>query len=195
MHVAVDLDDVTLEFMHGVLHAFETEYGVKVDYDGASWGPRAVAFTKHPLLLESGYKNWWGWLRDREWLWAQFPAVPGAIGGIKRLRAAGHYVEAVTSKPEWAEHNVWKWLGRWRPAFHRVTIVSPGQAKLDFTEAKVIIDDKYETCLDFAANGRYGIWFDRATPSRPSPHTPRLLQATDWEHVITIVKAIEEGTL
>lgn len=192
MHVAVDLDDVTLEFFPGVLHSFYTEYGVNPQYDAAPWGEYALAFTKHPMFKESGYKDWWGWLKDREWLWATFPAVPGAIGGIKRLRAAGHYVECVTSKPTWAEHNVWKWLGKWRPPFNRVTIVSNGQSKLHFTPADVIVDDKRATCDEFVAAGRRAVLFDRtASVSGFLGHGSSLYVAYDWEHVLSGIRQME----
>lgn len=197
MHVAIDLDDVTVDFMPGVLHAFETEYGVKVPFNGDAWSVDAIV--KHPLLLESGYKSWWEWLKDREWLWANFSAVPGAIGGIARLRADGHYVEAVTSKPDWAEHNVWKWLGKWRPRFHRVTIVGTGQSKTGFTDAAVMVDDKLDTCVEFARDGRKGVLFDRAIPLRqlPSLAVPAgggLYQATSWSEVVDTIRTIERGT-
>jgi len=179
-HVAIDLDDVTVDFMHGVMDAFETEYGGRWPYAGHSWSSALEAFYKHPLFLESGYKSWWEWLRDREWLWARFPAVPGAIGGIARLRTAGWYVEAVTSKPKWAEHNVWKWLGHYRPPFNAVTIVSPDMDKVAFTTAAVIVDDKEATCRSFHRDGRQAVLFARHEQHEPGPY----LVARDWEDVI-----------
>ena len=194
LHIATDLDDVVLDFAPSVLEAFRKEYGVTIPFDGDAWGADMIAFGHHPLLLESGYKSWWDWLRDREWLWATFPAVPGAIGGIKRLRAAGHYVECVTSKPDWAEHNVWKWLGRWRPAFQRVTVVSPGQRKVDLTEADVIVDDKLGTCDEFLRAGRQAIWFNRTRTSYPRDAVlpGGLRVAWHWEHVVDHVQEIRE---
>lgn len=186
MHVAVDLDDVVLDFMNSVRETFHREYGVWFEYDGNSWGEKAVDFYKHPLLLESGYKSWWDWLRDREWLWATFPAIPGAIGGIKRIRNAGHYVEAVTSKPTWAEHNVWKWLGRWRPPFNSVTIVNSGQSKVDYTVADIIIDDKLQTCMEFVQDGRKAIHFQRTSEFHHQP-SASLFVATDWQEVVRII--------
>jgi len=191
-HIAVDMDDVCLDFVNSVMDTFYREYGVYPDYDGQSWGKKAVAFYTHPLFRESGYKSWWEWLKDRDWLWSTFPAVPGAIGGIKRLRESGHYVECVTSKPEWAEFNVWKWLGKWRPAFHRVTIVNSDrkERKVDATEARLIIDDKLETCLEFVAAGRRAIWFN---PSKVQdqwfnvPITDRLVQVWTWDDIIHAV--------
>lgn len=189
LHVAVDLDDVVLDFMPSVMGAFYKEYGERPEFDGAPWGQDAVAFTKHPLLLESGYSSWWEWLRDREWLWATFPAVPGAIGGVKRLRNAGHYVECVTSKPEWAEHNVWKWMGKWRPAFNRVTIVGSGERKIGRTDADLVVDDKLETCRDFASSGRLAVWFNRG----PFMHPPDVFQAEDWRGVVAHVAGVASG--
>lgn len=183
-HVAIDLDDVTVDFWPGVLAAFELEYDVRLP-DMHPWSDEAKAFAKHLLFVESGYKDWWGWLREREWLWARFGAVPGAIGGIKRLRQAGWYVEAVTSKPVWAEHNVWKWLGHYRPAFNRVTIITNGQEKVDFTDARVIVDDKLATCVSFNEHGRGGVLFDRTGGHTDAPELgPYLRQARNWEDVI-----------
>jgi FMN phosphatase YigB (HAD superfamily) len=193
MKIAIDLDDVVLDFMPSVVEAFYKEYGVRPDYDGAPWGAKAIEFGKHEMFLESGYSSWWGWLCDREWLWATFPAIPGAIGGIKRLRHAGHSVECVTSKPEWAEHSVWKWLGKWRPAFNRVTVVAHGQRKVDFTDADVVVDDKLETCEDFINDGRAAIWFNRERTSIPRVEKlssgPRV--AWHWEHVIEHVAELQ----
>jgi len=177
---------VVLDFFPSVLESFYREYGERVKFDGAPWGQDATAFYKHPLLLESGYSSWWGWLRDRDWLWSTFPAVPGAIGGIKRLRAAGHYVECVTSKPDWAEYNVWKWLGKWRPAFNRVTIVTNGQRKMDFTSASIIVDDKRKTCLEFVDAERKAVLFDRS--NKQGTGVLGLYLANNWEDVINCIE-------
>lgn len=189
-HVAIDLDDVTVNFWGGIAEAFELEYDVAIP-PMHPWSDDAVAFGKHMLFRESGYKDWWGWLRDREWLWARFPAIPGAIGGIARLRASGWYVEAVTSKPQWAEHNVWKWLGHYRPPFHRVTIVDPKQKqeKVDFTEAQVIVDDKLATCESFNRASRGAVLFDRHHGfAVEDVGSPALRVARNWEDVIRMVE-------
>lgn len=184
LHVAVDLDDVTVDFMKNVFDCFEREFGVRPEWNGAPWGREAVALYKHPLLLAAGYKDWWGWLRARDWLWGIAPAVPGAIGGISTLRARGHYVEAVTSKPEWAEPQVWRWLGKWRPPFEAVTITKHGQSKADATRADIIIDDKLETCIDFTTDGREAVWFNRATDAGLPPSTVGLHMARSWAEVL-----------
>jgi hypothetical protein len=188
MHVALDMDDVLLDFFGGVLDAFEREYGVRPDWDGAPWGPKAVAFTKHPLLLESGYKSWWDWLRDRSWLWANFPAIPGAVGGVARLRADGHFIEVVTSKPDWAEHNVWKWLGLWRPPVQAVTLTKQGERKVDRTDADIIVDDKLATCTEFVQEKRQAVWFNRGPERLDGARHHRLYEAHDWTEVVEVVR-------
>jgi hypothetical protein len=188
-HVAIDLDDVTVDFVNGMLASYELEFGERIVVgEGGTWGPAMTEFFSvgTDTLAAAGYRSAWAWLREREWLWAQFPAVPGAIGGITTLRAQGHYVEAVTSKPKWAEHNVWKWLGRWRPPFNRVTIVNSAQRKVDLTDARIIVDDKLATCQEFDKAGRFGVWFDRYGGTAH----PRL--ATNWIEVVYAVNDISE---
>ncbi len=191
-HVAIDMDDVVVDFMPGVAHSYELEFGESLDISGGTWS-RPLTTLHTPALKAAGYKTIWSWLRDREWLWALFPAIPGSIGGIATLRAQGLYVEAVTSKPTWAEHNVWKWLGKWRPAFNRVTIVTTGQRKVDFTDADVIVDDKLETCVEFLEAGRTAVWFDRH--DMEGVEVPgQIWRARDWQGVLQCINHITGRT-
>lgn len=185
LHLAIDLDDVVVNFMPGVMASFELEFGEHPEYDGRPWGTDAENFAKHERFLAAGYSSWWEWLHDREWLWANFGAVPGAIGGIQTLRAQGHYLEAVTSKPSWAEHNVWKWLGKWRPAFNRVTIVNKTTRKVDVTAADVMVDDKLHNVQEFLDAGRQGILFDRSRLAYRADGTALTGRvAWHWDHVL-----------
>ena len=198
-HVAVDLDDVTVDFVNGMLGSYGLEFGEKVDIgEGGTWGPAMVEFFKGTdKLRAAGYKSAWDWLRDREWLWALFPAVPGAVGGVATLRAMGFYTEAVTSKPKWAEHNVWKWLGKWRVPFNQVTIIDSkaGQRKVDITDADLIIDDKLSTCKEFLDAGRSAILFDRYGSYRMSPDGDYgLWVAKDWAQVLNAVNHMTRRT-
>jgi hypothetical protein len=192
LHVAVDLDDVTVDFWPTILRRMEEEFGVDVlsGFDGDPWGDVAVATGKHRVFAEAGYRDWWDWISDRPWLWASCPPVPGAIGGIKRLRAAGHYVEAVTSKPEWAEPIVWQWLGDNCPMFNRVTVLPLAHAKADWTGADIMVDDKLATCQSFVKSGRIGIWFNRG-PGGHGPTQDGLIEVRNWEEVIARVEGID----
>lgn len=186
MHIAVDADDVVVDFVGGLLKAMKKEYGVEIKREAI------VNWDLHPVLDPiiggpAGKRSFWGWLQYREWLWANFEAIDGAVGCIDQLRRAGHYMELVTSKPDWAEHNVWKFLGKWRPAFHRVTIVGLNDIKANLTEADILIDDKPDNCLGFLKAGRQAILFT-------SPHNKSfpqakhgLVRANDWPTVVKMI--------
>lgn len=172
-HLAIDLDDVVLDFTGGLRESVLKEYDVMLPPE--AFDKWEIGEILNPII---GI-NWWKWLREREWLWAQFPAVNGAVGGLNALRRAGFYLECVTSKPEWAEHNTWKWLGKWRPPFNRVTIVGPMDRKVEFTDAYLLVDDKVENIEQFLHDGRKGILFDRHYNRESS-----LERALHWREVV-----------
>lgn len=195
MHIAVDQDDVMLDFIGRVRECFRKEFGFEgiPKYRGSPWGQEVVEFSKHPRLIEAGYDSWWDWLRERDWLWGTAEAVDGAIGGVRTLRAKGHYVEMITSKPRWAEPQVYRWLEKWRPPFQRVTIIDSvkGERKVDLTEARVIVDDKLETCKQFTEAGRWAVLFDRGrVHTMEGMLDPRLTVAHDWGEVLTAIDDI-----
>lgn len=180
--VAVDLDDVVLDFLGGLVNAVNTEFGTDLRReDVREWD-------LHDLLDPIVGRSFWSWLRDRYWLWSNFPAVPGAMGGLEKLRRKGYYLECVTSKPDWAEAQVWKWMGKWRPPFHRVTIVGQGDNKAKFSNALFLIDDKPQNVNEWAHSGRVPILFTR-------PHNRRailakeVIRASDWAEVTDIIDA------
>lgn len=184
-HVAVDADDVIVDFIGGLLAVVKKEYGVEIPREAIT------QWDLHPILDPVIGHSFWKLLKDREWLWAGFPAIDGAIGNLGKLREQGHYLELVTAKPEWAEYNMYKWLGKWRPPFHRVTIVkvkdgdTPADRKVDFTDAEIIIDDKPSNCQDFLDAGRKAILFT-------SHHNRGYLgfqRANDWADVVKMIAA------
>lgn len=189
MRIAVDMDDVVVDFIGGLLKAVKTEYGEEIDVDSiVDWDLKPIL---NPIIDRKG--GWWKWLQDREWLWANFTVIDGAIGAIDQLRFRdGHWVEMVTSKPVWAEHNVFKWLGKWRPSFQRVTIVKVEDKKADFTDADVLIDDKPSHCADFIASGRKAILFT-AAHNRTMKTPDGVVRAGSWKEVLAAIKEMDNG--
>lgn len=181
LHVAIDMDDVVVDFTGGLIKSVNIEHGTNLTVnDVTEWD-------LHPLLDPILGRSFWTWLREREWLWAQFDAVPGAIGAIDRLRREGHYIEFITSKPDWAIHNVYKWLGLWRPSVQRVTIVTLKDRKVDFTNADVLVDDKLANCQGFVDEGRVAIMFD-APHSRRTKVPTTIHRAADWREVLGVIE-------
>lgn len=184
--VGCDLDDVVLDFSNGLRHSISVEYGIEVP-EFTSWNYKEVL---DPILGRS----WWKWMRERDWLWPNFPAVPGAIGGLTKLRNAGFYVECVTSKPEWAEFSVWKWMGKWRPPFNRVTIVDMDTPKHEATDADVLIDDKPQNVNDYARAGGKGILFNTSS-NQEAPLIDGVYRGVGWNHVVELVNMDSRGEL
>lgn len=171
--------------MGGLQTAVRKEYGV-VLADFEEWD---LHKTLDPVLGES----WWKWMRSRDWLWSNFPALDGAIGGLRQLRREGHYLECVTAKPEWAEYSVWRWMGKWRPPFSRVTIVPVDAPKSEYTSASVLVDDKPANCFEFAASSqdRHALLFSRPHNRDAQGVHSRVYRADNWTHV---VRHIELGS-
>jgi 5'(3')-deoxyribonucleotidase len=192
MKIAVDMDDVMVDFIGGLLGSVKKEYGVEIKKEDI------VEWNLHTVLDPIIGRSFWKWLRDRERLWATFPAVDGAIGGVDTLRRAGHYMELVTSKPDWAEHNVFIWLGKWRPAFQQVTITKLKDIKAEKSDADVLIDDKPQNCLDWIATGRRAILFTSAHNKSfvQSAHIgsdgTALVRANDWQVIVKMIERLDQ---
>jgi 5'(3')-deoxyribonucleotidase len=184
MHLAIDLDDCVLDFMEGLRICMKKEYDADL--------PPFTEWDLHKVLDPIIGESWWKWMRERDWLWANFPAMDGAIGALGQLRRDGHYLECVTSKPEWAEFAVWKWLGKWRPPFNQVTIVPVGADKSQHTAADVLVDDKPENVENFINGNGIGILFERPHNDGHWGHRD-LIRASGWPAVVSTIRRLENG--
>lgn len=161
LRIAVDMDDVVADFWPTVVRAFNTEFGADLSLEEQTgWDDNPIK-TASVFGPDQAYEDWWAWWRDRHWLWATCPAVPGAIGGLAQLRAQGHYVELITAAPEWARREKTRWLSRWHPAFDRLTFTSLDQSKAEFSDATLLIDDKPQNVQEWIKSGRPAILFRR----------------------------------
>ena len=190
MRIAVDLDDVILDFVGNLCTVINTEYDAGLNpEDIVEWDLRKV-------LDEYVGENWWRWWKERDWLWALAPAVPGAIGGLRTLRKEGHDVEIVTSKPEWAEAQTFRWLGKWRPPVKRVTIVGMDEKKAEVSDAELLIDDKPLNIEEWVAHPSFSREkFTRKAWLFARPHNAAfrkdLVVVDGWREVIEKVRAFE----
>lgn len=187
MRLAIDMDDVMCGFVEGVCDTVSREFDTLVD-------PASVISWEFSKFLDNviGY-SWWEWLEQHAWLWGEkFKPVPGAIGGVDTLRRAGHTLELLTSKPDWAEDQVFVWLARYKPRFHKVTIVpveglGKGRSKVHYTDAELLVDDKTENCLEFVQAGRDALLFampHNATAQMPGGPGVFLTRVNGWHEVV-----------
>ena len=184
MKIALDLDDVVLDFGGRVIEAVNTEYNTALSIsDVTDWN---FGLLLDPIIGE----DWWGWWEQRSWLWATAKAIPGAIGGIRTLRSQGHFIEIVTAKPEWAEAGTWQWLGKWKPAVHRVTIgpARPAMLKSEWSDADILVDDKPGNVEEWMESGREAILYDRPHNAGAFEHDK--IRAFDWQHVLSHIEEL-----
>ena len=183
MRVAVDMDDVVLDFCGGLCASINLEYDTSFTTEDITQWDLAPLFG--PVLGRGPMS----WLRDRHWIWSTFKPVPGALGGIETLRRGGHYLELLTSKPEWAEPAVWDWLRKWRPPFQRVTIVGPDDEKVTFSDSVILVDDKPGNLVEWEKDpGRLGLLFDR--PHNRSER--RFIRVNNWAEVVREVERVAQ---
>ncbi len=194
-HIALDLDDTILDFVNHVCSVLRMEYGVDLTPEDD-----IIEWNLNKVLDKIVGENWWNWWKERDWLWALAPAVPGAIGSIRTLHRSGHYLEIVTSKPEWARAQTWRWIGKWRPEVDRITIVpfevNARVGKHEVSQATLLVDDKPSTCYDWIADApwRRAILFDRPHNAKaPMGDIRQMLRANGWQEVIACIHKLESG--
>lgn len=195
LHIALDFDDVICDFVGGVCETISRDFDVDVR-------PEHITDWNFGQFLDEHLgRDWWSWMRDHADLWGEkFRPVPGALGGIEELRRQGHHLEIVTSKPAWAEAATWRWMGKYHPSVHQVTIVGLGSdhkspPKSEMTVADVLVDDRWENCLDFLDDGRQAVLMTRAHNLSRDAGASGLIRAQDWSDVLRALELESEGLL
>lgn len=199
LFIAIDMDDVVVDFTGMVVDVVNRDYGVALSREDV----RSWEFGQYGLNEALG-EDWWEWVQRHAWLWAtKAKPVPGALGGIEKLRAAGHELEILTSKPEWAEWVVWYWFGKYRPPVQRVTIIplkrDPksgfGMDKASASSADILIDDRDKNVFEWVNSdpSRFGILF-RAPWNDATDliGTERIVRAQDWGEVLRTIALLED---
>lgn len=198
LHVALDWDDVIIDFIGGVCTGVSKESGYMLEEkDITSW---TFADFLDPILG----RPWWEWMRDRVHIWGHAEPIPGAILGIEKMRRMGIYTEIVTAKPEWATPQLWKWLGRYSVVVDQVTVVALNQTKSEVTDADILIDDRPSNCQEFVDAGGAAFLFSRthnkdfqtsaAQPgfSKSGSWEQKIIRVSDWNQILSYLTAIQK---
>jgi len=186
MHIALDLDDVVLDFVAGICEVVNRDFGANVQ-------PNDVTDWNFGQFIDQYIgRDWWLWLEDHAWLWGEkFKPVPGAIGGIEKLRRAGHYIEIVTAKPTWAEDALWTWLARYKPRVHRLTIVPLVEGggttpKSKSSDADILVDDRWENCEEWVVDGRPALLYTRPHNAQRGVPPTGVVRVHSWKHILNV---------
>lgn len=184
-HLAIDLDDVCLDFYGTLIDAVNEQFDAELTRSSFE------EWDLGPVLEPIIGGNWWKWWKAQD-LWQTARPVRGVLGGLRHLRKNGYYLEVVTSKPEWAERATWEWQGRVKLPVHQFTIVEMGKRKVDTTDADILIDDKPANCYEFVDDGRKAILFSSRTAHESSAVLrPGMVRALRWAAIPTVLEALE----
>ena len=194
MKIAVDLDDVVVDFFARVVKCYNKEFDELVSVDEVTgWDDNPIKKSPH---FGDGkmFPNWWAWWESRG-LWSDCDAIDGAIGGLYALHAAGHQVELLTSKPVWARPDLYKWLHEWNPYFDSLTIVDedarPKLSKAEVSGATLLIDDRPSNVFEWNEAGRPAVLFTQPwnVGMRLFRH---MYRASDWRTIIGLVGEVDD---
>lgn len=184
LHIAIDMDDVIVDFTPTILAAVERDLGAVVNFeDVTSFDMNEGALADVPF---PGGVTWMEWLATRPSIWRYAPPVIGALAGLDTLRSAGHTLEILTKKPAWAEYVVWGFLHDHQLPVQRATIVPAGARKERCSDADILIDDSPENVLTWIDTCRPAILFDRPW-NRDVPPSTSIIRAWGWADVLKIV--------
>ena len=108
LRLGIDLDGVVADFNAGWMRIHRDEFGSDLD-------PEMV--TTWDGLAELGgfadMRAFWRWAEgnaDRPSIFRHLEPYPDAFPTLRALRADGHRLVVITTKPEWAVHDTFRWL-------------------------------------------------------------------------------------
>lgn len=103
----MDLDGVTVAFDEGWRRAWDIWFG-RPNYET----PPTRKWNDIFLNANMTEPEFFAWLQEVPGFWESLDPLPGALGSMRRLRAAGHEVVFVTQRPAWAKKQTENWLKR-----------------------------------------------------------------------------------
>lgn len=186
MKIALDFDDVLVDFVGAWLNSANTELGLEVSREDIRLEGWDMA--KHASKLVG--MDWLEWIRLHLDYWMAAETTPRAVEAIAILADDGHEVQIVTSKPGWARPIVWNWLAKNNPKVYKVVITNHF-SKHDASDADVLVDDRPSTVRAWVDSSpdRYGILFAR---SQNVSDRKGLMVAETFDDVVHIVDTLSK---
>lgn len=180
MRLAVDVDNVVLEWQYHWSDLYATWFARRVDAEMLMRWDGCIAGTHFKDMAE--FFDWFhranGW-RTRPW-------VPGAPGALDELHELGVDLTFCTACPTEAEGPTTQILQPWLvyPTSH-IDFLQPKSKHL--CRADLWVDDSPEVLDNLAANGKKSIRFQQPWNKR---HKGATAFATDWVGVVNLVKEL-----
>jgi 5'(3')-deoxyribonucleotidase len=105
MRIAMDIDGVLADWTEGWVRAFNRQFASNVSsLQVTTWNANL------DLTPFEDQGEFFEWLKTVPDFWANLPSYPGAVEAVKDLKLAGHTVDFVTHRPDWAHQATYRWL-------------------------------------------------------------------------------------
>lgn len=116
LRLGIDLDGVVADFNHGWTTRYNRDFPGHVDKELTA---EDVVEWDAPTILShfSSMSEFWRWAEtcaDGRSLFHGLDPYPGALDALHQLRADGHHLVILTTKPHFSIHDTYDWLARHR---------------------------------------------------------------------------------
>lgn len=111
LRLGIDLDGVVADFTKGWMGFYNREFGTDLAVeDSVAWNGLVE------LTHFANMREFWKWSSDLDGksLFWHLETFPGAVEALQSLRADGHHIAIITTKPAFAVHDTFEWLARHR---------------------------------------------------------------------------------
>ena len=130
MRLGIDLDGVVADFNSGWIRRYNREYGSELPFDAVKAWDAIPSLTHFEDMGE-----FWTWARDHDGhtLFRHLDTYPDAVDALWNLAKKRHEIVVITTKPFWAIHDTFAWIGQHRIPTREVHITdNKWQIECDF---------------------------------------------------------------
>lgn len=120
MRLGIDLDGVVADFNAGWISRYNAEFQADLPEDAVqSWNGL------HTLTHFRSDREFWAWAEGHGGgsIFRHLDTYAGAVDTLEALRASGHRIVIITSKPSWAIHDTYAWIAEHRIPTREVHII------------------------------------------------------------------------
>lgn len=195
MIIGVDLDDVLLDFTEHLLRFVNTRYGTRHQRKDSFNFNLEKVWNEPKEIVDQKILEFY---RSSEHVQAM--PFPDAIGGICALKAAGHELHLITSKPDSLKDVTEKWLDTHFPrSFTGVHFMNEfhgtGKKRTKAEVCKLLgvelfIDDALHNARNIAAVGIPVLLLD--APWNQEEVIPPITRVKSWEEIVEKVGQIKK---
>jgi len=136
LRLGIDLDGVVADFSSGWMARYNQQFGTKLSHDDVVEWDAPVSLTHFENMDE-----FWGWFatagHQGRSLFAELDPYEGALDALHRFHNAGHQIIILTTKPDFAVSDTYRWLSEQRIPTREVHLID-AKAEVD---CDVYLDD------------------------------------------------------